>query len=188
MEDHLEEQKKNSQTSTFLEKTNRLLYDINEEVRTVSHRIKKNQFKEDVFEQGEGITTQELVSAVENLYDKISGERLQARVYVSGDIQALDSTIEIKAYRIIQELTSNVLKHAEATKLELQLNYLESELQIILEDNGIGFHPEGQKEGIGLRGINTTVENLEGSWEIDSGKGGGTTIMIDLPVSIQKVA
>ncbi|MEL6945318.1 MAG: tetratricopeptide repeat protein, partial [Bacteroidota bacterium] len=100
MEDYLEQQKKNQQTSTFLEKTNKLLYDIYEEVRTVSHRIKDNHFKEGhllTFDQTEAIATQELVGAIEDLYDKISGDRLQAKVYVSGDVQALDSTIEIKA-------------------------------------------------------------------------------------------
>ncbi|MEM9886409.1 MAG: tetratricopeptide repeat protein [Bacteroidota bacterium] len=193
MEQHAAAQKKKNSASEYLEKTTRKLNEIYEEIRGVSHKMNTNELKTAGLlytnTETEIIETQELVGAVEELYEQISGERLEASVYTSGEVRRLDSQIEIQAYRIIQELTVNVLKHAKATQLELELNYLEDELQIMVADNGIGFKKEElTNSGIGLGHVETVVEALEGSWEVDSGKGGGTTIMVDLPTFVKQAA
>jgi two-component system NarL family sensor kinase len=87
-------------------------------------------------------------------------------------------------YTIVQELVANVVTHAHATELTLQFYYRQGNLHISVEDNGIGFHvlrvnPVG---GNGLKNVKNRVKFLGGEILFDSGKGGGTTIHIDLPV------
>lgn len=94
---------------------------------------------------------------------------------------------EIVIYRIVQELVSNVLKHANATRLNIQLLYIEDEslINIMVEDNGIGFKPEEfikTSSGMGLKAIKELITQLNGTIEIDSHPLTGTTVIIDLNV------
>lgn len=105
-------------------------------------------------------------------------------VDVGFEDKRLEPSIEIAVYRIIQELVSNVLKHAEATNLEIQLYWKKEGLNIILEDNGKGFDIDtiSEKSGMGLKNIQSRVERLEGELMIDSKVGKGTTTIIDIPL------
>ncbi len=98
----------------------------------------------------------------------------------------LDLAWEVVIYRMIQELVSNILKHAGATHMSLLLTYFEDDelLNIMVTDNGRGFEPAPNPAsgGIGLSGIQTMVESLDGELEIDSQPSQGTTISIDLPI------
>lgn len=91
-------------------------------------------------------------------------------------------------FKIIQELTSNTLKHAKASKIEVQISYIESdsEIQLIFEDNGIGFNPSevSQKNGIGFSTIESRVEKHKGTFTIDSNSDVGTTIIITFPIEL----
>ena len=97
----------------------------------------------------------------------------------------LETATEISLYRVIQELMNNILKHAKATEVTIQLNKVDTNLNIVVEDNGIGFDVAEalKKGGMGLRSIETRVKQLNGTISIDSGKGRGTTSIIDIPIS-----
>jgi len=99
----------------------------------------------------------------------------------------IESEEEITIYRIVQELVSNVLKHAHATKLNVSLTCFEEEnvINIIVQDNGRGFSDDQESSdshGIGVKSMKQIVENLNGSMEIDSSSKSGTTVNIDLPI------
>lgn len=100
--------------------------------------------------------------------------------------QRLDSQIETNAYRIIQELVNNVLKHAKAEKIEISVNFFEKDhvLNVVVEDNGIGFDQEKivWKEGIGLGNVQERVRVMNGKLVIDSKIGRGTAVIIDIPL------
>lgn len=105
----------------------------------------------------------------------------------------IESQNEILAYRIIQELVSNVLKHAHATKLSISLTGFEEEgiVNIIVQDNGKGFDPKAldkSAKGIGLDSLQEMVETIEGEMSIDSNSQSGTTISIDLPVISREIS
>lgn len=92
--------------------------------------------------------------------------------------------IELHVYRIVLELINNVIKHANATKANIQLIMLDKHLSLILEDNGIGFNPEKTiHSGIGIISIKSRVEALSGRMQIDSMKHRGTSITIEIPVN-----
>ncbi len=97
----------------------------------------------------------------------------------------LENSLELNLFRMVQELVANVIKHAEATQVTIQLTQHEDNLNIIIEDNGKGFDRskvDTSKTGMGLTTIEKRVEHLEGNFTVDSVLGKGTAILIDIPV------
>ncbi|MCE7995167.1 MAG: tetratricopeptide repeat protein [Roseivirga sp.] len=114
---------------------------------------------------------------------------LQVQFSASIDNVLIDSQSEILIYRIVQELVSNVLKHARATKLTISLTGFEEGnlVNILVEDNGKGFEPEKlnkESKGIGLDSLMEMIRKLDGEIEIDSSFKSGTTVSADIPFEI----
>lgn len=131
-----------------------------------------------------------LVPALRDLARSVTESgRVEVAFHSADCAEKLDSTIEVMAYRIVQELVSNALKHAEATKLTIQLTCLDEILNIIVEDNGKGFDAQyymEHSEGMGLKSLQERITSLQGEFEVDSQTGKGTTVIIDLPVSMEQ--
>ena len=123
----------------------------------------------------------ELEALAEILKDS---NHIKAKVVTHGLEIRLPVAIEIKIYRIIQELISNVLKHAKASEIVIQVNQFKDVLNVLVEDNGNGFNTElvKKKNTMGLKNVKSRVYDLHGSVIIDLGEGRGTTIAIDIPL------
>ncbi len=93
---------------------------------------------------------------------------------------------EAAAYRIIQEALNNVAKHAKATECRVYLARQQDVLRIVVEDNGIGFDASAprsaDRRGLGLIGIRERAAHLNGTVVIESVRGRGTRIVVELPV------
>ncbi len=91
---------------------------------------------------------------------------------------------EINILRIMQELISNVLKYAKATQLMLQINRIDDTLNIMVEDNGIGFDQKEalQRSGAGLKNIEARLRSLGGTIQFENRPHGGTTVIINIPI------
>jgi len=98
-------------------------------------------------------------------------------------LNAVDDTIQMELFKIIQELMTNTLKHAQAKKIDIQINYIENEISLMFEDNGIGFETTTVSEGIGFKNIKNRVSQLAGNIHIDSLKNRGTIISIEIPTT-----
>lgn len=88
-------------------------------------------------------------------------------------------------YRIVLELINNIVKHAQANKVTVQLIKYPDYISLSVEDNGQGFDYEDalrQKKGIGLGNILSRVEYLRAKMNMDSVPGRGTTVIIDVPL------
>ena len=87
-------------------------------------------------------------------------------------------------YRILQEVSQNTIKHANANHLLIQFFGDEKNLHILTEDNGIGFDVNTliNKKGMGLKSLESRVQYLEGQMDIDSKIGKGTTINMIIPI------
>ena len=94
----------------------------------------------------------------------------------------IENTLEIQIFRIIQELLTNIIKHAQATEAIVQFSEHENKLNIIVEDNGKGFNIEANRHGVGLTNIEKRVEKIDAELVIDSGSGNGTTIILNIPL------
>ena len=132
------------------------------------------------------MSDQGLLSAIEHMA-KIASETDALKVTVEhfGLGDRLENSLELSIFRVIQELVANAIKHSHATKLGIQLTQHEDNLNIIVEDNGVGFNRselDKNKSGMGLTNIEKKIEHLEGSFTIDSILKKGTSVLIDIPI------
>lgn len=89
---------------------------------------------------------------------------------------------QVNIYRIIQELFQNILKHANAKHVLFQLLIRADELNIMIEDNGIGMDANAEITGRGMKLIDARLNNYNGKLSVDSRLGKGTLIIIDIPI------
>jgi two-component system NarL family sensor kinase len=151
-----------------------LIDDSVKEVRAVSHNMMPNT----LIKLG-------LASAVREFITKLgNAPTLKVDLEIVGLDNRLDNQIETVLYRVIQEIVNNIIKHARASQISMQLIRHEAELNIMIEDNGVGFDTAKLDtfDGIGLKGIQTRIEFLNGSVHFDSSVGRGTTVIIDVPL------
>jgi len=126
-----------------------------------------------------------LASAVKDLAETIKhSNQLTVEVNAHGIKDRIPNQLEVKIYKIIQELIGNVLKHAKAKKLTIYLHRQDGLFNLIVEDDGIGFQPDkiADKGGMGLKNITFRVTELNGTCHFDSNENKGTSVIIDIPI------
>jgi two-component system, NarL family, sensor kinase len=108
---------------------------------------------------------------------------LKLKLDVLGDSRALPLRIEAGLYRIAQEALTNVLRHAQATRLNVQLVIQPEQIKLIVEDDGRGFEPDKVPKGrYGLIGLNERAKLLGGSLQLCSARGEGTWVEVTIPL------
>ena len=125
-----------------------------------------------------------LANSVKDLAYKYSNSQLEV-IFQTKNIQRYDQDFEIKLYNIIQELVNNAIKHSEASMAEINLVEKDKKILLTINDNGNGFDTSkmSQKEaGLGINQIDARIHMMGGKFIIDSKKGKGTKISIELPV------
>ncbi|NVK51367.1 MAG: sensor histidine kinase [Flavobacteriaceae bacterium] len=146
--------------------------DTYNEVRQISHNLLPKETELQSF-------TQRLDNLI-NLY-KTKKLHIEFDVFPIEEINNMHITIQVEIYKILQELITNITKHAKASEAVINITAHESFLNILVEDNGTGFNKNKISSGIGLQNISSRVTTLKGALEIDSSKGKGTTITINIP-------
>lgn len=94
----------------------------------------------------------------------------------------LPEEVEITAFRIYQEIVTNVLRHSGAEHVSVELERRGGRLVLAVEDDGVGFRPDAGGEGAGLVGIRERAALVGGSVAIDSEPGAGTHIRLEIPL------
>ena len=124
-------------------------------------------------------------TAVEVLVGKINETRmLNFDLVMFGLKQGLPKHHELVLYRITQELINNVLKHAAASRVSLQVGHRDEKIILMMEDNGKGFDIHAHKNGYGLKNLEARTQLLKGHMEIDSQPGKGTCVLIEIPYKL----
>ena len=99
------------------------------------------------------------------------------------DWEAVSGLVKITLYRMVQEALSNVVKYAAATDCHITISQPDaSTLLLTVRDTGKGFDVATASSGIGLKNMEKKVEQMGGTFTIDSILSKGTTIIIDLPL------
>jgi two-component system sensor histidine kinase UhpB len=96
----------------------------------------------------------------------------------------MGDTLTTCAYRIVQESVNNALRHAQGSRIIVTVGAGEQELQVDIEDNGIGLAADWQRPGhYGVRGMRERAAALGGTFEIMGGESGGTMVRARLPMN-----
>ncbi|MBL9039128.1 MAG: GAF domain-containing protein [Archangium sp.] len=139
-----------------------------------------------------------LIPALQVFVDE-QGRRggLQVRVQAPPTLERLPLELETTAFRIVQEAMTNVLRHAQATRIDVSVAIDVSRIQLVVQDDGVGFDVEGthaQAPGqrhLGLVGMRERAQALGGTVTIEARPGHGTRVHVELPTtptSLENVA
>jgi signal transduction histidine kinase len=161
-------------SETDLQETVKIVDKASAELR----RIAQNMMPEALVKFG-------LIAALEDLCAELeSHARIQTSFQHYGLSEPLPSHMTLPLYRIVQEALNNVVKHAQASEVMVQLIRQDDALHLTIEDNGTGFQRETTLEngGSGLKNLQSRTLFLNGHIEFDSAPGAGTAINIDIPL------
>jgi len=144
------------------------------EVRHISHNLIPEELNFGLF------------AALEDMADKISlagNTKIVLEIPDEARTHQFEKANELSIYRIVQEALSNIVKHAQATTIELIVVQQPNGMSIIIKDNGKGFDTGQIKTsgGIGWKNIAARVNMLDGNLEVRSEKLTGTQIEITIP-------
>lgn len=144
------------------------------QVRTISHQMMPIILKK-----------YGLKKAIEDLFEKISSEALVATITHWDDL-ALDKENELMLYRIVQELSNNSIKHANASHIEFSISKKNHEIHITYQDDGTGFPEDVLKnsEGMGLLNIKTRAQTINAKLNLINNDQGGARVNLVLKDAI----
>ncbi len=165
------------QNESNINDADKLLEQCLEEIRSFARNLNSNYINEN----GLWNCIDLFVQQIENI------SKLSVTLNYEGEEKNLHPKTEIMLFRIIQESINNVLKHSCANKVILFFNFKQNELELKIEDNGIGFDvtaalSSSYKNGSsGLQNIITRVKMINGQYHINSKINKGTLLCITIP-------
>jgi len=146
-----------------------------DEIRNLSHRLAPAFFDETTLEE-----------AFKKLFSTFNiAAKYQILLKFDDAVKELPIGLEIELnlYRIIQEQLRNILKHAGATFIKVEVMVKDNILHMKVTDNGVGFDAQKVKKGIGIANMRRRTELFSGNFEIESSVGCGCTITVDIPLA-----
>lgn len=152
-----------------------MLKDVQEEVRAISHELSHAAYQK----------IHNFILSLEDLkttIEKSANIEINFKYAELLDWDALSGDIKINLYRIIQECLQNAVKHAECANIDLNLEADTNQVKVRITDDGKGFHIKKGKKGIGMRNISSRMKKVDGTWDMDSKIGNGTTITLIIPI------
>jgi PAS domain S-box-containing protein len=111
---------------------------------------------------------------------------LAIRLTVDPELPRLSLGVEDALYRIAQEALHNIVKHARAHEVRIDVAHESGGVRMDIRDDGVGFDPRSRTEGLGLAGITARMERLGGTASVTSRPGGGTVVSVRVPVEVSR--
>ncbi|MCX6004236.1 MAG: histidine kinase [Chloroflexi bacterium] len=113
--------------------------------------------------------------------------RVEATFTLYGERRDIPPEMGTALFRICQESLANIAKHAQASQVEIILSFEDSNVELIIKDNGVGFELDpdgkiGKGSGYGLISMRERTLGQGGKFEVESGKDAGTTIRVSIPL------
>ncbi|NKI32531.1 ATP-binding protein [Croceivirga thetidis] len=155
------------------------LQELEEEIRLISHELNKESYKK----------VDNFISALHDLIqtsEKAGKAKVLPNFDTSIDWDMVDGNSKINIYRIIQEALQNCIKHANCQNIYVELKKSNQNLYIQIKDDGIGYRTNKTKKGIGLKNIVSRTKKINGSLDVESIKGKGTSVNIKVPLDFSK--
>jgi signal transduction histidine kinase len=117
-------------------------------------------------------------------------QRTGVAVQVVGHLHGVSGDLAIACFRVAQEALTNVVRHAAARHVWIEVSQSDRVLELIVRDDGVGFDvastldQAAQRGRLGLSGMRERVEILGGTLAVDSSPGHGTRIRISFPLTL----
>lgn len=145
------------------------------QVRELSHNLMPKKFKDSAF------TT--IITEYINNVKYLSKEQITLQIHPVEEVDQVNENLKVELYKIIQELLTNALKHAKATQIDIQLSVFNNTIQLLFEDDGVGFDQEKVKYGLGFQNLKDRLKTIKGNVLINSFPKRGTVIDINVPLN-----
>lgn len=151
------------------------LQSIEKEIREVSHKLSSNI----------SLSETSFLNAINQLLkgkSKLGNFDFRLKMDDSFSWKELDGIVEMNLFRILQESLQNIIKHAEAKQVSVSFKVENAQLLVSIVDDGVGFDTTQKVKGIGLKNIQSRVQNMNGSVKILSGNNQGATLFVKIPI------
>lgn len=165
------------QTNTeFVNRSNEYLSEAIKELRRISHNLSPGILKDISLE-----------AAIQDVVEQINNSGKLHIIYrkrnYAKDKNKAGGDIQLTVLRIAQEQLNNIIKHAEATEVIIQLFITKTRIILSVKDNGKGFNIENTKRGLGLHNIFNRAEYYQGEVLLESEPGKGSLLKIEIPLA-----
>ncbi|KNF09484.1 signal transduction histidine-protein kinase/phosphatase DegS [Gottschalkia purinilytica] len=132
-----------------------------------------------------------LIPTIQRFIDNFTEENdIKVEFIVLGDMENINSIVELACFRIVQECLNNIRKHSKAKNVFLKIDKVMNRINIFIKDHGVGFEvdninkiKDAKNGGFGILGIRERTELLDGSFDITSSLGNGTEINVTIPLT-----
>ncbi|TDB68832.1 tetratricopeptide repeat-containing sensor histidine kinase [Arundinibacter roseus] len=151
-----------------------MVQDVYGDIRLISHNLLP-----------EALETKGLKVAIQQLVGTLNGNDKTSFSFVFDGIETrLNPAVEYQLYTITLELVNNILKHAQASHAWISLTFQSNRVVLSVSDDGVGFESQHTtKEGVGLRNIQNRVDELHGTWTLESAPQQLTRVSIEIPMN-----
>lgn len=126
-----------------------------EEIRQISHNLIREV-------SGSHLNFAKLLKQLVADYQNLTSAKIEFSFDENIDGELIDENIQINYYRILQEALQNVVKHAEATLVNIKITREQDVLLMEIKDNGKGFDIRKKVKGIGLKNMRDRMEKIDG--------------------------
>ena len=147
------------------------LDDTYHEVRSISHDLTPKKVSVNTFFE----LIEQLV-----LFRNTTQLSITLELFPKNELNAILQSVQLEIYSVLQELLTNIHKHSNASMGFVTITMHNKYVNMLVEDNGIGFSNDKNKEGIGLQNIKSRLRDLKGDFHIESQV--GTIVNINIPI------
>jgi signal transduction histidine kinase len=151
------------------------LKNIEQDIREISHDLNREKY----------VLINNFVAIVSNLLEEQSNSfeaDLTSSLDESIQWDKVSNAVKINLYRILQESLQNINKYANAQHIAVEFKKENDQIMFKITDDGSGFDVNTKKKGIGLQNMQSRVQECDGTFEIKSRKGKGTTTVVFVPI------
>ncbi len=142
-----------------------------EEIRKLSKEMVTPQLKE-----------KGLIASIKTLVDDLNAiNTMEVFFYHQEEVEVISNSKKVALFRIIQEQIKNTLKYSKGKVLTIHLQSIKNDIQLVIEDDGVGFDTKQTRRGIGLSNIFDRTRFYNGNLQIKSAPGQGCKMIVEIP-------
>lgn len=122
------------------------------------------------------------IGEIEPLVGRVREAGLPVELEIEGDVRPLTPSLDLSAYRIVQEALTNTLRHAGPARAKVTIRYLPDALELCVADDGRGGASSDGTQGHGLVGMRERTALFGGTFEAGASSEGGYRVVARLPL------